>query len=819
MSEKLCDIGSERAVLSGICQYGEDTFIDISTIVNVNTFSNTRNQLLFNSLDNLFKSGIKQVDTPSLISQINSLGFADQLLDKQGIEYIGSLFNTKIHKENIIKQAAKIAVLGVGRTAQTKHIQAYNNLKEITGNESIDEVLSISEKPIFEMSLELAGMIKNDPELLSEGIDEYIQNLIDNPIENMGVPTPYPIYNNIIGGGIRTGVALIAARPKALRYGSLVYTKTGPEKIENIKIGQEILHPYNGTTKVNDIHDHSNIDIYRIYLSDGDYIDCCEDHLWEVTRRGDSKTFLKMTKELLIDTRYSNNRPKWDIRLPDPIVFNESLVVIDPYVLGVILGDGSVSNNTLCYHTMDNEIHTYLNEYFTELGYEVKFESKKSQASTWRVNGFQNKLRESGIFGHNCYNKFIPKNYIYNSIDVRLGVLAGLLDTDGDCTIDSRSGNSRTRFCSVSKQLCLDVKEIVQSLGGLCSIVNQQSKCNGKTFPSFRCEIRLPEGMNPFKLTRKKERFTGRKIGVLKRTISKIEKIAVDNARCLTLDIDDGLFLTDNYLITHNCGKTTLAKEIGLHVAALGMPVLFLDSEMNKNDQLNRSLASLSDINIKEIETGKFSKTTENRLKVQKAAEYIKSLPYKHQRIAGKEFDEVISIIRRWIHKDVGFEDSGKTKPHLVLYDYFKLMSSTQINDSMKEYQVLGFQISKLSDFCGEYQTPVLAFVQINRDGINKETSDVISQSDRLLWLCTSATIFKRKTAEEIAEDGKENGNMKLIPIECRFGQPLEEGDYINLQMDHHKSKIKELKTQRSVVQDNKDEESGFSAEAEEVLF
>lgn len=745
MVEKLCDVGSERAVISGICQYGEDVFIDVSVIVNVNSFSNTRNQLLFNSLDKMFLSGVKNVDKPTLISQINSLGFKDQLLDKQGIEYINTLFNTKIHKENVINQAAKIATLSIARKAQEKHIQAYNELKEVSGNESIDQILCISEKPIFDMSLELGGVAQKGPELLSDNIDEYVQSLSDNPIENIGIPTPFPIYNKIIGGGIRTGVALIASRPKALRYGSLVYTPTGTVKIEDIRVGQEVLHPYNGTSKVTDVYDFQDTQIYRIHFNDGDYIDCCEDHLWKVVRRSDKKEFVKSTKDLITD----NNRYKWDICLPKPLSFLHQDVPVDPYVMGVLLAD-----------TIDSEIHEQ--------------------------------------------SKFVPKNYIYNSVDIRLGVLAGLLEKC-DCT------NSKTIFTSVSKQLCLDVKEIVHTLGGLCSVVTQQIVS--------RCEIRLPKDINPFKLKRKRENFSERETGVLKRSISKIEKVCIDNARCITIDNEDGLFLTDNSLITHNCGKTTLAKEIGLHVSNLGMPVLFLDSEMNRNDQLNRSLSSLADLPINVIETGLFSKNMDSRIRVQKAVEFIKKLPYKHQRIAGKEFDEVLSIIRRWIHKDVGFDDSGKAKPHLVIYDYFKLMNSSQINDSMKEYQVLGFQISKLSDFCGEYDTPVLAFVQINRDGINKETSDVISQSDRLLWLCTSMSIFKRKTAEEIAEDGRENGNMKLIPVECRFGEPLEEGDYINIQMDKEKSKIKELKTQRSVIKENKDNESGFSAETEEVLF
>lgn len=626
MSEKLCDVGSERAVLSGICQYGEETFIDVSIIINVNTFSNTRNQLIFNSLDNLFKSGVKQVDKPSLISQITSLGFSDQLLDKQGVDYINTLFNTKIHKENIIKQAAKIATLSIARTAQSKHIEAYNNLKEITGSESIDHVLSISEKPVFDMSLELAGLSQKGPELLSENIDEYIQSLCDNPIDNIGVPTPFPIYNKIIGGGVRTGVALVAARPKCQPLDSKILTTKGIKTYREITIEDEVIDPYNKSSKILEIIDGGIKSVYLLTFSGGKKVECCADHRWETT---DGK-----------------------------------IVCIAEYGSGML-------------------------------------------------------------------------EYKYYGFDI-------------------------------------DNPE------------------------------RVDDTIYYKKIERKLESIT---------------QIGLKETRCLKLDSVSESYVTDDYLITKNCGKTTLAKEIGIHVANLGIPVLFLDSEMNKNDQLNRSLASLSDLPITTIETGSFSKNVSSKIKVQKAAEFLKTLPYKHQRIAGKEFDEVLSIIRRWIHKDVGFSDSGKTNPHLVLYDYFKLMNSSQISNSLQEYQVLGFQISKLSDFCGEYETPVLAFVQINRDGINKETSDVISGSDRLLWLCTSMSIFKRKTAEEIAEDGRENGNMKLIPVECRFGEPLEEGDYINLQMDKEKSKIKELKTQRSVVKENKDNESGFSAETEEVLF
>ena len=151
--------------------------------------------------------------------------------------------------------------------------------------------------------------------------------------------------------------------------------------------------------------------------------------------------------------------------------------------MGVLLGDGSVSNNTCVYHTADEEIHQYMKSYAESIGCEVKIDQdpEDNLVTSYRINTFQNRLRETGIFGKNCYDKFIPNDYIYNSVKVRLEVLAGLLDTDGDCTVDKRSEQSRTRFCSVSYDLCAGVKEIVQSLGGLCSINKQETTCNGKT--------------------------------------------------------------------------------------------------------------------------------------------------------------------------------------------------------------------------------------------------------------------------------------------------------------------------------------------------
>jgi hypothetical protein len=324
------------------------------------------------------------------------------------------------------------------------------------------------------------------------------------------------------------------------------------------------------------------------------------------------------------------------------------------------------------------------------------------------------------------------------------------------------------------------VKEVVQSLGGLCSIIEHNQIYKNKPYLSYVAEIRLPN-FNPFKLKRKAEKYSARIIGELKRTIVKITPSVIDNARCLTLEHNDGLFMTDNYVVTHNTGKSVLADNIGVYTSGkLRVPTLLLDTEMTLEDHQNRMLAYFSKVPIDIIESARFN--VDQLAKVKYAAQQIKSLNYQHESVAGAEFEEIVSIARRWIIKEVGFE-GGRTNDALIIYDYLKLMTHQAISGNLAEHQVLGFQISELHNFAVKYDIPILSFVQLNRDGISKESTDAISQSDRLLWLCTNFSIFKAKSEEEVTVDGEEHGNRKLIPLVSRHGPGIDDGNYINMHM------------------------------------
>ena len=137
----------------------------------------------------------------------------------------------------------------------------------------------------------------------------------------------------------------------------------------------------------------------------------------------------------------------------------------------------------------------------------------------------------------------------------------------------------------------------------------------------------------------------------------------------------------------------------------------------------------------------------------------------------------------------------------------------------MKEFQVLGFMMTALHNFALRYEVPILSFVQLNRDGINKETTDTASGSDRIIWLCSNFSIYKHKSDEEIAKDGPENGNRKLVPVIARHGEGLQDKDYINIMMNGSYAKITEGKTAFE-LEDNiyEDEPEEYSAN-EQVPF
>jgi replicative DNA helicase len=263
-------------------------------------------------------------------------------------------------------------------------------------------------------------------------------------------------------------------------------------------------------------------------------------------------------------------------------------------------------------------------------------------------------------------------------------------------------------------------------------------------------------------------------------------------------------------------GKSIIGTNIGFHIAEHHqIPVLNMDTEMVYEDHLHRLLAMASESLIKDIETGQFVNNPQSARKVKEVGANIqnKKIPYHHLSINGMPFEDQLSNLRRWIMKDVGLDGAGKANPCVIVYDYLKLMSSDGINGALQEYQLLGFMMTGLHNFAVRYGIPILMLLQLNRDGIDKESTAAASGSDRIIWLCSNFTIFKEKGQEELDADGA-NGTHKLVVLKARHGQGRNQLDYINCFFRGNMAKVVEGKNNFAVQKEKKQQEEEINEDS-----
>jgi replicative DNA helicase len=230
-------------------------------------------------------------------------------------------------------------------------------------------------------------------------------------------------------------------------------------------------------------------------------------------------------------------------------------------------------------------------------------------------------------------------------------------------------------------------------------------------------------------------------------------------------------------------GKSFDALNVGINVAKLGIPVLYLDTELTSAYQKNRMICINSGCPIYKFETGRFKREKNWVDAVVESAHTVNNIPFFYESISGMSHTEALALARRWLVKHVGFNEDGKAKDCLIIYDYMKLTSGANLTSVTPEYIVLGLMLTEMHNFCVKYDLPILGYVQLNRDGIDGEDTNVVAGSDRILWLCSSLTLLRNKDENDLAMGSKwEHGNKKLVVLETRHGSGIETyGDYINL--------------------------------------
>ena len=339
---------------------------------------------------------------------------------------------------------------------------------------------------------------------------------------------------------------------EALALDTPVPTPNGWTTVGDIEVGDTVLSPDGlpvAVTKTTEVfHDRP---CYRVTFRDGDSIIADAGHLWAAKRSGypePANPLRVMTTEQM-----HASGVRWKVPVTEPVKLPEADLPIDPYVLGAWLGDGC--KNSLMVTTSLADLPWWLEE-FERIGVPTRHLPNRSRetgeqftfagaAHSWdgRGTGMRAALVELGIYAE----KSIPAAYLRGSLDQRLALLQGLVDTDG--CVDK---NGRVIFVNTNENLAKGVAELAQSLGHIVHTSVGEDTRKDSYLPVWRIEWQGDADLPSARMPRKRERLTPLKRGYHWSYITSIEPVDSVPVKCIGVDSPDHLFLAGQWKATHN---------------------------------------------------------------------------------------------------------------------------------------------------------------------------------------------------------------------------------------------------------------------------
>lgn len=366
-------------------------------------------------------------------------------------------------------------------------------------------------------------------------------------------------FGGSLGGGKLTSLS------------SKVLTPKGWVRNGDLKVGDLICTPFSTPQPIKALYPQGVVDIYEFRTSDGRVTDCGLDHLWEVRttkqvhkyrQHRDRRNFMILTTREIIE-RMNNGQPLF-IQVPDAQEFEHKNLPIDPYLLGVLIGDGcltpnSSARNRIVISTAEQDIVDRCAAIMQAERVTPSLHSYSKYFYTPQSEAIQDYLSSVGLNTYS-YNKFIPQEYLFADIEQRRALLAGLFDTDG--CVESKN---RLSYSTTSKQLKDDFVHLCRSLGYVvkvkedkrpkytnCNVAYDISICTfDKIFTSEKHNRRYEENLRKCKWEYHRTNNHVR--------IESIKFIRREAAQCLYLDYPDHLYILDDFITTHNTAGAILA--------------------------------------------------------------------------------------------------------------------------------------------------------------------------------------------------------------------------------------------------------------------
>ena len=349
-------------------------------------------------------------------------------------------------------------------------------------------------------------------------------------------------------------------RGKAQPLTSLVKVPNGWKKMGDIQPGDKVTSWDGTTVNVLSIHPQGVKDIYEFTFADGRTAECTLDHLWKVfdTRKEyDQRWGVVDTKEII--RRLSLKEHRLYIPLLKPKEGERKNLILDPWVVGALIGDGGYTTTRTTFTNNDEFVVSKMQERLGDDFHVRKIPSGKSFEYSIVMNkskiSINAVLKQAGVEMCTGPNKHIPDEYMNGSLEQRWELLRGLMDTDGsaDQTVATPCFNTS------SQKLAKQVQELIWSLGG-------SAKCTSR-IPSYTYKGEKKEGLRAYRvyarISKPKRCFSlpakqdkvpeeNQYSEKLKLRITSVKLVRREEAQCISIDHSDHLYVTDNYVVTHN---------------------------------------------------------------------------------------------------------------------------------------------------------------------------------------------------------------------------------------------------------------------------
>lgn len=470
----------------------------------------------------------------------------------------------------------------------------------------------------------------------------------------------------------------------------IVMTPYGETTIGNLRVGDLVIGRNGKPIRVIDVIPQGKKDIYEVGLHDHRSVRCGLNHLWGVYNT--KNHYVVVNTKFLLDSNLKQrpNTPKsaYSYKLPEiqPVEYSKKDLLVDPYLLGLLIGDGSMCGSSLSFSTDDTELLFYI-KFILGNKYDIKKCSGNEYGYiiTSKIKGCNQLLRDirSLGLGVKSYDKFIPIEYKRGSIEQRLEIVRGLMDTDGTV-----SENGNARFTSSSERLIDDLAYVFRSLGVRCR--KAKTNLGGKLtdFGNGHSSIvrdswilSITTTTEIFRLQRKAKKL---KRSGDKRILGRFNRIGIKSVKkldyqedctCIYVDSDDHLYLTKDFIVTHNSFKSSSMACRNYHLIPKSKSYFVADTDeyLTKDGLINKAWQNTSFLN----EHSEFKKMSDkvNRPKHKRA-----SFVDPEDNIEKGYMSEMMGIttnddpdkVRGKAGKLMLFEEGGKNKHLMYCYNIAK---------------------------------------------------------------------------------------------------------------------------------------------------